>query len=44
MENFDVIVLTVAHNEFLDVDWNTLLKPNGILYGHVSGFLDLGFY
>lgn len=37
-EKFDVIVLTVAHREFLDVDWNSLLKPNGVLYD-VKGIL-----
>jgi len=29
---FDVIVLTVAHNEFLEEDLTALLNPNGILY------------
>ena len=36
---FDVIVLTVAHNEFLNKDWNSLLKPDGVLYD-VKGILD----
>ena len=35
---FDVIVLTVAHKEFLDVNWNSLLNTNGILYD-VKGIL-----
>ncbi|KAA5825585.1 nucleotide sugar dehydrogenase [Algibacter amylolyticus] len=35
---FDVIVLTVAHKEFMDVNWNSLLKPNGVLYD-VKGVL-----
>ncbi|GAL65027.1 nucleotide sugar dehydrogenase [Algibacter lectus] len=35
---FDVIVLTVAHKEFLDINWNSLLKPDGILYD-VKGIL-----
>ncbi|WP_147676907.1 nucleotide sugar dehydrogenase [Algibacter pacificus] len=35
---FDVIVLTVAHKEFLNQNWNSLLKPNGILYD-VKGVL-----
>ncbi|MEP5341483.1 MAG: nucleotide sugar dehydrogenase [Algibacter sp.] len=35
---FDVIVLTVSHKEFLDVNWNNFLKPNGILYD-VKGIL-----
>ncbi|MEL0650350.1 nucleotide sugar dehydrogenase [Algibacter sp. TI.3.09] len=35
---FDVIVLTVAHKEFLDVNWSSLLKPNGVLYD-VKGIL-----
>tara|TARA_R110002049_G_C9177314_1_gene562969 strand:+ start:5649 stop:6926 length:1278 start_codon:yes stop_codon:yes gene_type:complete len=29
---FDVIVLTVAHNEFLDLNLEDLLNPNGIIY------------
>ena len=37
-DKFDVIVLTVAHKEFLDINWNSLLKPNGILYD-VKGIL-----
>ena len=35
---FDVIVLTVAHKEFLNLDLNALLNPNGILYD-VKGVL-----
>jgi len=35
---FDVIVLTVAHNEFLKENLNALLNPNGILYD-VKGVL-----
>jgi len=38
---FDVIVLTVAHNEFLNKNWNSLLKPDGVLYD-VKGILDEG--
>ncbi|WP_142786034.1 nucleotide sugar dehydrogenase [Changchengzhania lutea] len=40
-ETFDAIVLTVAHNEFLDLDFSALLKPNGILYD-VKGVLKNG--
>ncbi len=29
---FDAIVLTVAHKEFLDLNLEDLLKPNGIIY------------
>ena len=36
---YDVIVLTVAHNEFLNKNWNNSLKPNGILYD-VKGILE----
>lgn len=35
---FDVIVLTVAHKEFLDLDLNKLLKENGVVYD-VKGIL-----
>jgi UDP-N-acetyl-D-glucosamine/UDP-N-acetyl-D-galactosamine dehydrogenase len=35
---FDVIVLTVAHNEFLNNNWKNLLKPDGIIYD-VKGIL-----
>lgn len=37
-QKFDVIVLTVAHNEFLNEDLNALLNPNGVLYD-VKGVL-----
>ncbi|MCL4163964.1 UNVERIFIED_CONTAM: hypothetical protein GTU68_005570, partial [Idotea baltica] len=37
-QKFDAIVLTVAHNEFLNEDLNALLKPNGVLYD-VKGVL-----
>ncbi|MEP1488767.1 MAG: nucleotide sugar dehydrogenase [Algibacter sp.] len=36
---FDVIVLTVAHKEFLNKNWSNLLKSNGILYD-VKGILN----
>ncbi|MFD2562460.1 nucleotide sugar dehydrogenase [Aquimarina rubra] len=35
---FDAVVLTVAHKEYLDIDLNSLLKPNGVLYD-VKGIL-----
>ena len=35
---FDAIVLTVSHNEFLNMDLRSLLNPNGILYD-VKGVL-----
>jgi len=31
-EKFDAVVLTVAHTEFLNLNFNSLLKPKGILY------------
>ncbi len=37
-KKFDVIILTVAHNEFLSLDLNTLLKSNGLIYD-VKGVL-----
>ena len=36
---FDVIVLTVAHTQFLNKNWKHLLKPNGVLYD-VKGILE----
>jgi UDP-N-acetyl-D-galactosamine dehydrogenase len=36
---FDAIVLSVAHREFLDYDWNEYLKVDGIIYD-VKGCLD----
>ena len=35
---FDGIVLAVSHSEFLEIDYNKYLKPNGIIYD-VKGFL-----
>ena len=35
---YDTIVLTVAHNEFLNIDLRTMLNDNGILYD-VKGIL-----
>tara|TARA_B100000787_G_scaffold168728_1_gene158101 strand:- start:11 stop:1294 length:1284 start_codon:yes stop_codon:yes gene_type:complete len=29
---FDVVVLTVAHNEFLDMDFNSIINKNHIIY------------
>lgn len=37
-DKFNAIVLTVAHNEFLDLDLRSLLNPNGVLYD-VKGIL-----
>lgn len=31
-ERYDAVVLAVAHREFLDLDIQALLKPNGVLY------------
>jgi UDP-N-acetyl-D-galactosamine dehydrogenase len=31
-QNFDAVVLTVAHKEFLDLDLNQFLNENGVLY------------
>src|SRR5690554_2141959 len=38
-EKFDAIVMTVAHEEFLDLDLDTLKTENGIVYD-VKGILD----
>lgn len=35
---FDAVILTVAHQEFLDIDFNSLIKKNGIVYD-VKGVL-----
>ncbi|TLP77553.1 nucleotide sugar dehydrogenase [Maribacter sp. ACAM166] len=37
-EKFDAIILTVAHNEFLEMELKKMLKPNGIIYD-VKGIL-----
>tara|TARA_R110000868_G_scaffold317430_5_gene578279 strand:- start:2084 stop:3367 length:1284 start_codon:yes stop_codon:yes gene_type:complete len=37
-KQYDAVVLTVAHKEFLDLDLNKLLKENGVLYD-VKGVL-----
>ncbi|TNJ46458.1 nucleotide sugar dehydrogenase [Tamlana fucoidanivorans] len=39
-EQFDAVVLTVAHKEFLDENLDALLKDNGVLYD-VKGVLKL---
>ncbi|SDL39590.1 nucleotide sugar dehydrogenase [Kriegella aquimaris] len=36
--NFDAVVLTVAHKQFLDLDFESLMAENGILYD-VKGIL-----
>ncbi|WP_111709744.1 nucleotide sugar dehydrogenase [Lutibacter citreus] len=36
---FDGIVLAVSHKEFLNIDFNKFLNPNGIIYD-VKGFLN----
>lgn len=38
-KKYDAVVLTVAHKEFLALDLQSLLQPNGILYD-VKGILD----
>jgi UDP-N-acetyl-D-galactosamine dehydrogenase len=40
--SFDAIILTVAHNEFLKEDLESLLKPNGVLYD-VKGVLNFPY-
>ena len=37
-QKFDAIILTVSHQEFLDLDLNNLLKENGVIYD-VKGVL-----
>ena len=37
-QKFDAIILTVSHQEFLDLDLNNLLKANGVIYD-VKGVL-----
>ncbi len=38
-ENYDTVVLAVAHKEFMDLDFKSILNPNGVLYD-VKGVLD----
>ncbi|GAA4114436.1 nucleotide sugar dehydrogenase [Aquimarina addita] len=40
---YDAVVLTVAHKEYLDIDLQSLLMPNGVLYD-VKGILDEGVH
>ncbi|MDR0437865.1 MAG: nucleotide sugar dehydrogenase [Bacteroidales bacterium] len=35
---YDAIILAVSHNEFLALDMDSLIKPNGVIYD-VKGFL-----
>ncbi|MEW7291804.1 nucleotide sugar dehydrogenase [Aquimarina sp. 2304DJ70-9] len=37
-KKYDAVVLTVAHKEYIDLDLNSLLMPNGVLYD-VKGIL-----
>ena len=37
-ETFDVIILAVAHDEFLDIDYEKLKSTNSIIYD-IKGFL-----
>ncbi len=37
--HFNAIILTVAHQEFLDIDWSLYLSENGIIYD-VKGILE----
>ena len=37
-KKFDAIVLTVAHKQFLSLDFKSLLNPNGVVYD-VKGFI-----
>ncbi|WP_374459406.1 nucleotide sugar dehydrogenase [Chryseobacterium taeanense] len=38
-KKFDAVILTVAHNEFLDLNLNNYLKENGVIYD-VKGILE----
>lgn len=38
-EKYDAVVLTVAHKAFLDLDFSTVIKENGIIYD-VKGVLE----
>ena len=38
-EQFDAVILAVAHREFENLDVKSLLKGNGVIYD-VKGFLD----
>ena len=37
-DQFDAVILAVAHNEFLDLDIKAFVKPNGVIYD-VKGIL-----
>ena len=36
---YDAIVLAVSHDDFRNLDWTSLRKPNAVVYD-VKGFLD----
>ena len=38
-EKYDVVILAVAHKEFMNIDIKSLLKNNGVVYD-VKGVLD----
>ena len=38
-QKYDAIILTVAHQEFLSIDWRNYLKSGGVIYD-VKGVLD----
>lgn len=38
-KKYDAVILAVAHNEFIDVDWKSRVKDNGIIYD-VKGCLN----
>jgi UDP-N-acetyl-D-galactosamine dehydrogenase len=42
-DQFDAIILAVAHNEFADIDLESLKKPTSVVYD-VKGFLPKGGY
>ncbi len=42
-QKYDAVVLTVAHNEYLNIDLKSLLMPNGVLYD-VKGILKEGVH
>ncbi|HWA32804.1 MAG TPA: nucleotide sugar dehydrogenase [Cyclobacteriaceae bacterium] len=39
VSKYDAVVLAVSHDEFRDLDWNEICKPNSVVFD-VKGFLD----
>ncbi|WP_462333531.1 nucleotide sugar dehydrogenase [Phocaeicola plebeius] len=41
---FDAVILCVAHREFIEKDWRSLLKPEGVLFDAMNVLPDADYY